>query len=70
MYDPEQYKNLENKSHVRGLLSKEFYSIEQSELERKRREMKESLDQQVEERRKQRERQKQQETQQQPTMPR
>jgi hypothetical protein len=55
MFDERKQHELENKSHVRGILSKEFFSSEQEELERKRREMKAILDQQVEEKRRQKE---------------
>lgn len=51
-------KELEQRSHNRGLLSKEFYLNEQQQLERKRREMKAELDRQVEERRRQKEQEK------------
>ena len=48
-------KELEYRSHTRGLLSKEFYSNQQQDVERKRQQMKAELDQQVEERRRQKE---------------
>lgn len=46
-------KELEVRSHNRGLLSKEFFQNEQYEMERKRREMRAELDRQVEEKRRQ-----------------
>lgn len=51
-------KELEQRSHNRGLLSKEFYLTEQQQLDRKRREMKAELDRQVEERRRKKEQEK------------
>lgn len=53
MFDERKMQELENKSHVRGKLNKEFFSSGQGELERKRREMKAILDEQVNERRRQ-----------------
>lgn len=46
---------MEQRSHNRGLLSKEFYHNEQMEQERKRRELKQELDRQTEEHRRQKE---------------
>lgn len=40
MYVEEKVRQLENRSHVRGVLSKELYGQEESERERKRRQMK------------------------------
>lgn len=48
-------QQLQQRSHNRGLLSKEFYHNEQAELNRKRQQMKEQLDRQVEEKKRQRE---------------
>jgi len=51
MYNADEYRNLEVKSHVRGAFAKEQFSTEINEKERKKRQMKEILDQQVEQRR-------------------
>ena len=55
MYDPSKVQELENRSHVRGVLFKEMHYQEEMERDKKRREMKAILDQQVEERRRQKE---------------
>ena len=58
MFDSDKARELEQRSHTRGMLSKVFYQQEQEELDRKRKEMKAELDRQVEERRRQKEQEK------------